>query len=380
MTVKILVTYDDNCVIAKPWEIPEVWKYFKETVSGCPIVMGSRTWLGLPEKLGSRHIVLSRKLDLLKSYGWDALYSDLSKAIDYASQRSRNVFVMGGTEVYEEALKLGLVDYVIAAEIKSSPVNQGVLPDKHKSWPAEVETENENFKVVIYKNEGKMYVDTLRLSFQTLNELLGLPETATVAAVCEREQELHISIASTTPIPEVNMPSMADLRWVGDSIANPEKYVKTQCSVQSDRIDTFVPPDTSIVEVIKAPIAEALDEVKEMVETSSLVIDYSSQVEVNEQSSTDPGDDAIATYRLGHTDIFPGTLSGVIYQGPLAVQTFKVNSKGVFEFKDICNPVARAFKGEIDWVGGKIKMHWDMKAGPNYLLATYEHKIFSIKQ
>ncbi|MGX7951068.1 dihydrofolate reductase [Tsuneonella sp. HG249] len=82
---------------ALPWRIPSDLKRFKALTMGRPMIMGRKTFEGLPGLLpGRRHIVLTRSAD------WQAagaeVAHDANEALDLAGNDS--VTVIGGAEVY----------------------------------------------------------------------------------------------------------------------------------------------------------------------------------------------------------------------------------------------------------------------------------------
>lgn len=116
--IKIIVAYDENRGIGKdnkiPWHISEEFKFFKSTTIGECCVMGRKTWESLPVKpLKNRcNIVISNTIQSLP----DAfICSSLKEAI---LKTGNNCFIIGGSKIYDEALKLNVVDEIYASEIK----------------------------------------------------------------------------------------------------------------------------------------------------------------------------------------------------------------------------------------------------------------------
>jgi dihydrofolate reductase len=85
-----------------PWHLPEDFKWFKQMTSGQIIVMGRKTFQSIGHPLPNRTtIVLSRGNF---EYPGVQTISDLS-AIDPARE-SRDIFICGGGQVYQQALPL----------------------------------------------------------------------------------------------------------------------------------------------------------------------------------------------------------------------------------------------------------------------------------
>jgi len=85
-----------------PWRLPGDLARFKRITMGHPVIMGRKTWLSLGKPLpGRRNIVVSRtpglKLDGAQ------VFASLAQALAHCAGASE-VFVIGGTEAYREAL------------------------------------------------------------------------------------------------------------------------------------------------------------------------------------------------------------------------------------------------------------------------------------
>ncbi len=90
-----------------PWHLPEDLAYLKAKTLGCPVIMGRKTWESIPAKFrplpGRRNIVLTRATD------WSQIGAEVSNNLPEALQKcehSENVWVLGGGEIYAQALRL----------------------------------------------------------------------------------------------------------------------------------------------------------------------------------------------------------------------------------------------------------------------------------
>lgn len=90
-----------------PWHIPKDFKIFKELTSGCPIIMGRKTWDSLPKKpLPSRVNIVISSIQK-EEYGHWAC--DLKSAVLYAKlieNDSKYIWLIGGQRIYEEGLNI----------------------------------------------------------------------------------------------------------------------------------------------------------------------------------------------------------------------------------------------------------------------------------
>ncbi|MBE7416390.1 MAG: dihydrofolate reductase [Ideonella sp.] len=96
---------------ALPWHLAADLQRFRELTRQCPVVMGRRTWDSLPTRYrplpGRSNIVVTRRA------GWSAegaqAAASLAAALALAQLHlgsTRQVFVIGGAQLYEQALPL----------------------------------------------------------------------------------------------------------------------------------------------------------------------------------------------------------------------------------------------------------------------------------
>jgi hypothetical protein len=109
---------------------------------------------------------------------------------------------------------------------------------------------------------------------------------------------------------------------------------------------------------------------------ANLDIYYTSQFVQNETSSTDDGVDVNAVYSpLEHTPILAGTVTGTIYDGAVAIQTFTISELGVFTFSDIGVIVTKVTAGSVNVTTGEITFTWNLAPGSNHFVASYEYNM-----
>ncbi len=85
-----------------PWRIPGDLPRFKRITLGHPVIMGRRTWQSLGKPLpGRRNLVISRTPD--PKLAGAEVFASLDAALAACGQ-AEEVFVIGGTEAYREAL------------------------------------------------------------------------------------------------------------------------------------------------------------------------------------------------------------------------------------------------------------------------------------
>lgn len=110
--VTLVVAAAQNGVIGKnndlPWHLPRDLKYFKAITTGCPIIMGRKTYESIGKALPNRlNIVITRNADYTLA---DAEVTDsLEAAITLAQQQqpdAREIHVIGGATIFTAALPL----------------------------------------------------------------------------------------------------------------------------------------------------------------------------------------------------------------------------------------------------------------------------------
>ena len=160
--INIIVAYSRNNIIGHqglmPWNIPSDLAYFKETAMGAPIIMGRVTWDSLGRPLPGRlNIVISRNSDY-SPVGAEAVTS-LQSAIELAKQHApeQDIFIIGGAQIYAQALEEGLVDQVYATEIHDTLEGDASFPELDMTIWEEISRKpqpidnNYDFDFVIYQ-------------------------------------------------------------------------------------------------------------------------------------------------------------------------------------------------------------------------------------
>ena len=109
--LSLIVAMSENRVIGVenrlPWHIPEDLKRFRKITTGHPIIMGRKTYESIGKPLPNRtNIVITRNRDY-REEGVVTCFS-LKEAIEWASRApgSDEVFVIGGGEIFKEALPI----------------------------------------------------------------------------------------------------------------------------------------------------------------------------------------------------------------------------------------------------------------------------------
>jgi dihydrofolate reductase len=125
---------------AIPWRLSEDLTRFRELTLGHPVVMGRKTWDSLPERFrplpGRRNVVVTRN-DAWAADGAER-GSSLADALRLLAAEPR-VFVIGGAELYAEALPLA--DELLVTEIDADVEGDAFFPNWHRAAFEEVSRE-----------------------------------------------------------------------------------------------------------------------------------------------------------------------------------------------------------------------------------------------
>ncbi|WP_308911836.1 dihydrofolate reductase [Pseudokordiimonas caeni] len=147
MTLEIVVAMAANRIIGRdnglPWHLPADLKHFKAVTMGKPVVMGRKTFESIGRPLpGRRNIVVTRNA------GWQGegvdVTTSLDAAIALAHEASETVMVIGGADIYRQALPK--VDRIHLTEVEVTVDGDASFPEldptewhevARESFPAE---------------------------------------------------------------------------------------------------------------------------------------------------------------------------------------------------------------------------------------------------
>ena len=113
MEKTIIVAIADNNAIGRDnallWHISEDLKFFRRTTSGCPVIMGRRTFESIGRPLPKRtNIVVSRGFDAPEGVdvvpSLEAAYSAAECAMEANHESTGRCFVIGGGQIYAHAM------------------------------------------------------------------------------------------------------------------------------------------------------------------------------------------------------------------------------------------------------------------------------------
>ena len=145
MKISLIVAMASNRVIGlsnkMPWHLSADLKKFKKITMGSPILMGRKTHESIGKPLpGRTNIIISRN----PGYRQDGclVFNDLETAMKKACESAEEVFVIGGSDVYEALLPIAGTIYLTL--INKEFQGDAIFPEIDlKDW-SEVEREDIN--------------------------------------------------------------------------------------------------------------------------------------------------------------------------------------------------------------------------------------------
>ena len=128
--ITLVAAYADNRVIGDagsiPWHIREDFAHFKTLTMGGVLVMGRATWDSIGRPLpGRTTIVLTR--DTTWSAAGALVAHSLREALSLAAGLEGPIYVVGGAQVYEQALPVAT--HQVLTEVGLSPAGDARYPD-----------------------------------------------------------------------------------------------------------------------------------------------------------------------------------------------------------------------------------------------------------
>lgn len=154
MKISIIAAKDKNNVIGidngLPWFIPEDMKKFKQLTMNNTVIMGRKTYQSIGKSLSGRvNIVISKfysKVNLTDSIH---VCTTLDNALELASYFARvsdqgnnkKAFIIGGSQLYNEAIKHELIDELLITEIDKAYEGDKYFPVIDKNVWKEVSRE-----------------------------------------------------------------------------------------------------------------------------------------------------------------------------------------------------------------------------------------------
>lgn len=141
MITSLIVAIAQNNAIGKDndllWHLPNDMKQFKETTLNHYIITGRKNYISIPPKfrplVNRTNIVLTRNTDFSEE-GCVVKHS-LEDAVQFAKENNETeLFIIGGGQIYKEALEKGLVDKMYVTHVNENFEADTFFPEIDNQW------------------------------------------------------------------------------------------------------------------------------------------------------------------------------------------------------------------------------------------------------
>ncbi len=141
MIISVIAAVAENGMIGNkgglPWDLPDDMKFFQRTTLNHHVISGRKNYESIPVRfrpLRDRvNIVVTRGEDY-EAPGAIVCHS-LEDALEIARKAEvKEVFLIGGGQLYADAFKKGLVDRLYLTTVHAKPEGDVVFPKIGKGW------------------------------------------------------------------------------------------------------------------------------------------------------------------------------------------------------------------------------------------------------
>lgn len=184
--ISLIVAHDRNGVIGNgpdiPWHLPADFKRFKEITMGHPVIMGRTTFESIGKPLPGRlNIIVTRDESYEGPEGTLSVTSVEAGIAAGEQENSGEVFVLGGSQIYQYALEHNLIERAYITEVQTEVQGDIFFPMYHIN--------NLNLQSYEYReaDEKNLY----DMSFAVYDKT---PVISGKALACKQEQVLYAQV------------------------------------------------------------------------------------------------------------------------------------------------------------------------------------------
>lgn len=143
--IKLIVAMDLERGIGKNndlmWHLPSDMRFFKETTLNQIVVMGRKNFESIPEKfrplVNRENVILTRQEDYHVEHCL-VFHSIREMVLYYQNEKNRTVFIIGGGQIYKEALELDIIDEMLITHVNHTFDADTFFPEIDSTqWQAE---------------------------------------------------------------------------------------------------------------------------------------------------------------------------------------------------------------------------------------------------
>ena len=150
--ISIIVAHSRNMAIGKAnallWRLPEDLKRFKKLTTGHPIIMGRKTYQSINRPLPDRTNIIVTRDENLEIPGCIIVHS-VTEAIEKAKEfDQKEIFIIGGAEIYKETLPL--VDRLYVTKVDLDVEGDAFFPEYSNIFTKKISEESGEFEGLKY--------------------------------------------------------------------------------------------------------------------------------------------------------------------------------------------------------------------------------------
>ncbi len=141
MIISAIAAVSKNGIIGKegglPWHLPDDMKFFQRTTLNHPVIMGRKNWESIPAKF--RPLRDRTNIVVTRNAGYEAAGASVCHSLDEAldicrAAGAKEVFIIGGGQLYTEAFERKLVERVYLTEVHADVDGDTSFPVIGKGW------------------------------------------------------------------------------------------------------------------------------------------------------------------------------------------------------------------------------------------------------
>lgn len=118
------------------WHLPNDMQYFRTTTKGHPIIMGRKTFESIGRALPHRRNIVVTRDESYSAEGIECA-SSLEKALELFKESDEEVFLIGGGELYKQALPFAdklYITHIDTASLETALVADTFFPQIGPEW------------------------------------------------------------------------------------------------------------------------------------------------------------------------------------------------------------------------------------------------------
>ena len=165
MIISIIVAISKNQVIGKNnqliWHLPKDMKFFMDTTMDTVVIMGRKNYESIPKKyrpLKNRKNIIITRNKTYKAEGC-TIVNSIDESLKVVNNiENKEIFVIGGGEIYKKFLEKGLIDRMYITHIDQYFDGDTFFPEiNYESWKSfeihdhtKDEVNPHDFKIMVY--------------------------------------------------------------------------------------------------------------------------------------------------------------------------------------------------------------------------------------